>query len=430
MSRDRLMRRCGAVCALLTVLAAAACADTPPAAAREINELEPVAVPAPTAQARRYYVTGNWIWAGDQLLAVAVPALLLFSGASARLRRCAGRVGRYWLFEIAVYVVLYLAAMFVIDLPVRFYQGYLRPHAYGLSDQSLGRWAGNALKSLGVSTAVGVLFAWVPFAFIAAAPKRWWLYATLAVAPFLFGVVLVKPVWVDPLFNQFGPMRDQALERRILDLAARAGIDAKHVFEVDKSRDTRTVNAYVTGLLGTKRIVLWDTLVARLDERGLLVVMGHEMGHYALGHVVRSLLLSSLGVLCGLFFVARAGPWAVGRWGKAFGFDRLSDVAATPLILVLLHIAALAAAPVINAYSRHQEFEADRFALELTRMNHSAAAAFVTLQEQNLSNPRPGWFYKAFRATHPSIGERIDFCNAYHPWTTGAPLVYGRLFER
>ena len=415
---------------LTLVVGATACANEQDVGRGVNDELQPVAIPEPSPLARRYHETGNWIWAGDQLIAIGIPALLLFSGASARLRSTARRVYDHRAVVIPVYIVVYLAIVFLIDLPFHYYQGYVRLHAYGLSNQDLGRWSGNALKSLGVSMVVGVLFGWVPFALIGRAPKRWWLYLTLLAVPFLFGVMLVKPVWVDPLFNSFGPMKDPALERKILDLAARAGIGGSRVFEVDKSRDTKAVNAYVTGFLGTKRIVLWDTLIAKLDEPGLLFVMGHEMGHYALGHVVRSVLLSSVVILCSLFFVDRVGRGAIARWRETFGFDRLSDVAALPLILLLMHVAALLLAPGINAYSRHQEFEADRFALELTQTNRSGASAFVRLQEENLSNPRPGLFYKTFRATHPSIGERIDFCNSYHPWTTGAPLVYGGLFRR
>lgn len=444
---NRLSILAGLFFVLFTALGAANEQDSVEAGA---DELRPVAVPEPTPLARRYYETGNWIWMGDQIIACAVPALLLFSGASARMRTFARRAARYWFFVAGLYVVFYLAATFVINLPFHYYQGYVRPHAYGLSNQGLGRWVGNALKSLGVEMVVGVLFAWVPFALMARAPRRWWLYLTLLIIPFLFGVMLVKPVWVDPLFNQFGPMQDRALERKILELAARAGIEGSRVFQVDKSRDTKAVNAYVTGFLGTKRIVLWDTLIAKLDEPELLFVMGHEMGHYALGHVVRSVLLSSLVILASLWFVDRAGRWAIARWGSppkavgagdlpaapgerptgAFGFNQLSDVAAMPLVVLLMHVAAVALAPAVNGYSRYQEHEADRFAIELTRCNRSGATAFIKLQQENLGNPRPGPLYKTFRATHPSIGERVDFCNTYHPWTTGAPLVYGGLFRR
>ncbi len=128
--------------------------------------------------------------------------------------------------------------------------------------------------------------------------------------------MLVMPIWIDPLFNKFGPMKDKALERRILDLAERAGIEGSRVFEVEKSVNTKAMNAYVTGVFGTKRIVLWDTLLAQLDAPEVLAVMGHEMGHYVLGHVVRSILLGSLVVLAGLFFVDRAGRWLIARFGS------------------------------------------------------------------------------------------------------------------
>jgi Zn-dependent protease with chaperone function len=168
--------------------------------------------------------------------------------------------------------------------------------------------------------------------------------------------------------------------------------------------------------------VLWDTLLAKLGPPEVLAVMGHEMGHYVLGHVVRSIWLGSLVVLAGLFFVDRAGRWLIARFPDRLGFDRLSDIASVPLVLMLMEVSSLFLTPVALAYSRYQEHEADRFSLDLTHANHSAALAFVKLQQENLSNPRPGWFYKIFRSSHPSIGERIDFCNAYHPWRTQSPL--------
>ncbi len=188
------------------------------------------------------------------------------------------------------------------------------------------------------------------------------------------------------------------------------------MFEVEKSVDTNAVNAYVTGVLGTKRIVLWDTMLNKFDEPEVLAVMGHEMGHYVLGHVVRSILLGSLVVLAGLYFVYRAGSWLIARYSRRLGFDRLSDIASVPLVLMLIEVASLILSPVALAYSRHQEHEADKYSLDLTRANHSSAQAFAKMQAENLGNPRPGLFYKVFRASHPSIGERIDFCNDYHPW--------------
>jgi STE24 endopeptidase len=276
---------------------------------------------------------------------------------------------------------------------------------------------------------MGFLLAWVPFRLLDRSPRRWWLYTGLLVVPFLFFMTLIKPVAIDPLFNDFGPMKDKALEARIQALAGRAGIVGSRIYEVDKSRDTKTVNAYVTGFLDTKRIVLWDTILAKLDERELMFVLGHEMGHYVLNHVVQGILFSSVLILLGLGFVDRAGSWLIRRKGNRLGIDRLGDVAALPLILMLAQVAMLVLLPIGFTFSRWIEHEADRFALELTRDNRAGALSFVELQRDNLGVPRPGWLYKVWRASHPSLGDRIDFCNRYRPWEDGRPLRYDDLFR-
>jgi len=197
---------------------------------------------------------------------------------------------------------------------------------------------------------------------------------------------------------------------------------------VNKSVDTKAMNAYVHGLFGTHRIVLWDTLLARQSEPEVLAVMGHEMGHYVLGHVEQGIVLSPLIVLVGLFWTDRAGRWLIARFGPRLGVTSLADVAATPLLLLLLGVASTVIAPVSMAYSRHLEHEADRFGLELTRLNHSSARSFADFQRENLGIPQPDLFCKIFRSTHPSISERITFCNTYHPWEEGRPLRYAGRF--
>jgi Zn-dependent protease with chaperone function len=396
-------------------------ADTPRSAGSQtVDERVPVAVPEATEKAMQYYRGNNWLWVFNHFWAALLPGALVFSGASARLRKWASRTGRGWFLTIGLYVVAYLALVFLLDRPLAYYEEFWRQHAYGLSNQTLAKWLSDSLIRLGIEMAVGFAFAWVPYLLLARSPGRWWLYTALLSVPFLFLSVLVVPIWIAPLFNKFGPMKDQALERSILDLAARAKIEGSRVFEVEKSVDTKAMNAYVTGLWNTKRIVLWDTLIARLNETELKSVMAHEMGHYVKGHVVQSILLSFVVTLAGLFLVDRLGRRLLARFAPRLGFDRLSDVASLPLLLMLMEVAFLALSPVALAYSRYQEHEADRFALDLTHANHSAATAFVKMQTENLGNPRPGMFYKLFRASHPSIGERIDFCNSYRPWFSRA----------
>ena len=398
------------------------------AAAAAAPAWAPVPVPAPSEKALRYYRSGMVLWAVRQGWELLVPGVILFSGFSARLRTWAGRWGRRWFILLAIYTTLYAALTWVLDLPLDYYAGFARQHAYGLSTQTLGRWWGDALKSLLVVVAGGVALLWLPYLGLHRAPRRWWLITGLLTAPVMCLLMLIAPLWIEPLFNDFGPMKNRALEREILALAARAGIEGGRVFEVNKSVDTKAVNAYVTGFGGTKRIVLWDTLIAKLGREPLLFVMGHEMGHYVLGHVWKSILLGAGLALVVLYVLDRAARGLVARCHTRFGFHRLDDVASFPLFLLLIQVCLLLLAPLTNAYSRHLEHEADRFGLELTQDNHAAATGFVGLQEANLSNPRPGWLYRWWRADHPSLGERIDFCNRYRPWQTGQPLRYGARF--
>ncbi len=390
---------------------------------------EAVAVPEPTRLALRYHETGNALWILDQAWALALPAVLLGTGLSARLRDLARRVGRRPVPTLAIFASLYLILTAALGLPLTYYQGFVRPHAYGLSDRPLAEWAMDGLKVFGVWLVIAVPVIVVIYKLMARFPRLWWLYAGLLTLPFLLFLALIKPVWIDPLTNRYGPLRDRALEARILALARRAGIEGGRVFEVDKSRQTKTVNAYVTGFLGTDRVVLWDTAVDQLDEDELMAVLGHELGHYVLGHVASGLALTSGLILVGLFAVDRLATWWLRRRPARFGFDRLADPASLPMVVILALLANLALTPIGFWYSRRMEHEADRFALEITRDNRAAASAFVKLQRRNLGVPRPGPFYMTFRATHPSLGERIDFCNAYRPWVDGAPLRYATLIR-
>lgn len=389
----------------------------------------PVSVTAPSEKVLRHYKTGNLWWCVRMAWELALPALILFSGFSARLRDFARRLGWKWYFALCLYFVLLILLNYGLSWPLDYYQGFVRPHAYGMSNQTFQKWFGDSLKELAVVSALGVLFLWIPYLLLKKSPRRWWLYAGLAMIPIYFFIQLIRPVVFEPLFNQFTPIENKVLETKILALAERAGIHGSRVYEVNKSVDTKTVNAYVTGFMGTKRIVLWDTTLQKLDERELLFVMGHEMGHYALGHVIKGILFLSGLTLVAFYLIHRVANALLNRAQGRFGFDRLSDMASLPLIVLLMNVFSLLLTPIGFAYSRHLEHEADRFGLEITHYNHSAATGFVRLQEENLSVPRPGLLYTIMRSTHPPIGDRIDFFNSYKPWAKGEPSKYESYFE-
>jgi len=386
----------------------------------DTNDQAPVAVPAPSEKALRYHQGNNAIWATEQVLSIALPLLLLFTGLSAWLRTLANQWsgGRFYP-TLAIYFVLFSILMFLVELPLSYFIGFAREHAYGLSTQHFSKWAGDQLKGLGVGVVIGLLVLWVPYWLLAKSPERWWLWTSALALPFYMVTLIVTPLWIAPLFNKFGPMKDKYLEADVLAVAKRAGVEGARVYEVNKSVDTTKVNAYVTGVGGTKRIVLWDTLIARLTPAQAKYVVGHELGHYVLGHVWTSVLLSTALTFLGLFGAHRVSGFLLGHFGGRMGFHHLADIASLPLLMVLLTLFSLVITPAALAFSRYHEREADRFGLELTHDNRAAATAFVTLQQQNLAVPRPSLLYKIFRASHPPIGERVDFINGYRPWEQG-----------
>jgi STE24 endopeptidase len=298
-----------------------------------------------------------------------------------------------------------------------------------LSNQDLGKWVGDWLKGVGLSGMGLALVLWIPYLLLRRSPRRWWLYAGLTTVPLATFVLVITPVWIDPLFNDFGPLKDRALERRILMLADRAGISGSRVYQVEKSVDTKTINAYVTGVGRTKRIVLWDTILAKLEPEQIAFVAAHEMGHFVLRHILFLIVLTALLTTGSLYVVHRLAGRLIARFARRFGFSELADPASLPLLLLLGSAVSLTVTPLGLAFSRHQEHEADVFALELTRNNQAAALTFVRLQQENLSVPRPGTWYMLWRGSHPSMGDRVDFANSYRPWERGDPLRYDRFFR-
>jgi Zn-dependent protease with chaperone function len=245
----------------------------------------------------------------------------------------------------------------------------------------------------------------------------------------VFFMTFICPIWIDPLFNRFGPLQDKKVEADIVALAQRAGIEGARIYEVDMSADTKAMNAYVKGLGSTKRIVLWDTIIARLDRDELRSVMAHEMGHYVLRHVLIMCLLTALTYALTIFVVDRLGQRIIARFRPRLGFESLSDLGAIPLFLLFVAVCGFLTQPLVNAASRYVEHEADRFALEMTHNNRAAALSFVKFVQEDLGVPRPAFLDQLWRGTHPSLGDRIDFANSYHPWTTGESGKYAHLFK-
>lgn len=388
-----------------------------------------VTVPEASERAMQFYKSGNVLWIVQVAWSLMIPLLFLVKGFTGRLAHLAHHWGKKWFFIIVVYLILFIVLYQILNLPLAFYGEFIRPHEYGLSSQSMSRWFGNYGKATFVSLVGAIAFIWIFYLLLKKSPKRWWFYSSLAGSAISFFMMFVQPIWVDPLFNKFGPMKDKQLEQQILGLAERAGINQGRVYEVDKSQDTSMLNAYVVGLGRTNRIVLWDTLIQQMTADQILFVMGHEMGHYVLDHIWWNLLYYSLLSFAIFYLTYRSANYLLRRYHHRFGFRELSNIASLPLFLLLITIFSLLTDPLSNYVSRYMEHEADRFGLEITQNNQAAGEAFLALQQKNLANPRPGPIFKFWRSTHPPIGERVDFTNSYCPWSQGQPLKYGNHFS-
>jgi Zn-dependent protease with chaperone function len=388
-----------------------------------------VVVPQASELAMRYYSSGNILWIVGQCLGWVLPLLFFIKGFSGRLSSVSHRYFHPWFLGIAVYLVCFVCIYAVLDLPFDFYLSYVREHAYGLSNQSLSKWFADYGKGI-IFTIVGcVAFIWIFYLLLEKSPRRWWMYSSLVSIGICFITSFIQPIWIDPFFSKFTSMQDKALEEKILKLARRAGIEHGRVFQVNKSEDTNQLNAYVTGLGKTKRIVLWDTTLKKMTPDQILFVMGHEMGHYVLKHIWWYFLYFSVFSFVLFYLMYLSANFIMKHYHQYLGFKHLHNIASLPLLLFLLTVFTFFSLPLFNYFSRYVEHEADRFGLEVTGKNQAAGEAFIVLQQENLVNPRPGPLYKIWRSSHPPLAERVEFANSYCPWKQNTSCKYEKYFK-
>ncbi|HEX9161625.1 MAG TPA: M48 family metallopeptidase [Thermoanaerobaculia bacterium] len=346
--------------------------------------------------------------------------LLLALRISSRMRDLAARVTARPFFVATIYVVLFTIVTAILDFPLSYYAGYVVPHQFKLTGQTFPAWFWDETKGLMIGIIAAVLL--IPAALLVIRKfRRWWLGLWLASIPLTVLIVVIVPVVVDPVFNKFEPLKDQVLKQKLLDEAARAGIEGSRVYQVDKSRQTHQMNAYVTGLGPTKRIVMWDTLLAKMNQDEVLAVMGHEMGHYVLLHVWQGVAASIIGSFFVLFLAQRVYEWGIARWGARWRVAGRGDPASLPWLLIIISTISFLGAPVENGISRYFEHQADVFGLELTHLNDAMATSFIKFAEDSKVNPNPSTFIEIWRYSHPSLGHRIDFVLQYKPWDQGKP---------
>lgn len=366
---------------------------------------------AARARSDAYFEGGYWLLLWNTLLGVLLSWVLLHFGWSARWSGWARRVGKGPSRRVMLYVLPYLLVTTLILLPWRLYTGFFREHQYGLSNLTISGWFGEQGKALLISLIVGPLILAGIFAVIRRAPRSWWLWGALVMTGFTALGALIAPVFIAPLFNHYTPMPAGPLRDQILAMAHAQHIPADNIYVSDASRQSDRISANVSGLGPTVRITLNDNLLRRVAPPGVKGVMGHEMGHYVLNHVVSLIGELALVWLLLFFLLWWLAPRLLKRHARRWQVSDPADPAAIPLYVALGSVIMLLLTPVTNSITRTHEIEADAFGLDAAREPDGFAGVAMMLGEYR--KLQPGALEEIVFFDHPSGYNRVHMSMAW-----------------
>ncbi len=360
---------------------------------------------AARAKSDAYFVGGYWLTLWGAAVAILIDWLLLRFRLAAGFRSIGERLSKRRSIVTWVTALLYMLAGWVLALPWSIYTGFVREKQYGLMNQTFGGWFGEQGIDLAVTLLIAPLIVMAIYAVIRRAPRTWWLWSTGVVGLFMFIGIVIAPVYIAPLFNTYTEMEAGPLRSRIEGIAAKYDIPAEHIYVFDASKQTKRISANVSGLGPTIRISLNDNLLNRTSEPEILAVLGHEMGHYKLGHVWLDVggLILIFGF--GFFLASLIAPRLIARHGARWGVRDIGDPASLPVLGILLTAYMLLATPATNTLVRTQESAADAFGLDAAQQPDGFASTAMRLSEYRKIEPGPVEEFLFF--DHPSGATRV-----------------------
>lgn len=360
--------------------------------------------------------------------ALVVLWLILRWKVAARCRDWAEKASLNRFLQSLIFSPLLLLTIAVWTLPLDIYGEWVE-RRYGISIEGWSAWTLDWIKAELVTLVLGTLFIWLLYIVIRRSGHRWWFYFWLIALPIALFVTFLQPLLIDPMFNKFEPLQktNPVLTARLVALAERAheNIPAERIFWMGAGEKTTGLNAYVTGIGASKRIVVWDTTIAKMSTPQIVFVAGHEMGHYALQHIPKGIAFAAVFSLVIFYLAYRLVGWMLLRWGRNWAIRGLEDWASLPVLLLLFSLFVFAGNPVGSAFSCHYEHQADEYGLEVTHgltpdSGQVAAQAFQILGETTLADPDPDSLDVFLFYSHEPIAKRIQFSLSYEPWATDA----------
>jgi len=353
--------------------------------------------------------------------------IILHWKIGAKYRDWAERVSSGQFLQTLVFSPLLLLTIAIFTLPLDIY-GEVVEKQFGISVQGWGSWAGDWIKAEIISVILGTILIYGLYSVIRRSARRWWFYFWLVALPIGIALFFITPWVIDPLFHKFEPLqqKDPALTAALEKMVQRAGEDIppERMFWMGAGEKTTALNAYVTGIGASKRMVVWDTTIAKMNTPQIVFVMGHETGHYVLQHIPKGITFFAVLLLILFYIGYRLIGSILARWGAGWGIRGLDDWASLPVLMLLLSVFLFVTNPIGSAFSRHVEHQADQFGLEVTHeltpdSGQVAAQAFQILGEVDLADPEPNPAAVFLFYDHPTIPDRVQYSLHYDPWANG-----------
>jgi len=364
-----------------------------------------------TAEARRYNQIKRWLGFADLATGFVFLVVLLVAGWSSRLRDLALGPGehRNYYFAIALYVFSLLAIGKILGFGLEFFAFRLE-RRYHLSDQTVRAWLWDEAKTLLLSFVLATVIVELVYWTIRFAPQSWWLIAWVIFLALFVLMAQIAPVVLFPIFYKFSPLDNDELKRRLVKLGERAGTPIRGVYEWKLSEKTKKANAALTGLGATRRIILADTLLENYSADEIEAVLAHELGHHVHRHILKSIGVQAAVTFAGFWLASEVLQYAVdnARW-----FEGLSDFATLPLLILVFSVLSVLLMPVLNAYSRFNERQADRYCFQSVRSVEPFVTAMNKLAAQNLAERQPSKWVERLFHSHPSISNRVAAARAW-----------------
>jgi STE24 endopeptidase len=390
--------------------------------------------PDKLAKAIAYATARNWLHFIAAAYGMVVLVAVLTWKIAPLLRNLAESASRRRIVQAYIFAPLLLLVIDTLELPLSLY-GHHLSLKFEQSIQGWRSWFWDWTKGELLSFALAGVLVWILYGVMRRSPGRWWFYFWLAAVPIVVFLMFIEPVAIEPLFFKFEPLaaKQPALVAEIGKVVMRGGLEIppERMYEMNASEKLKSLNAYVSGIGASKRVVVWDNTIQKMNSGQILFVFGHEMGHYVLGHIWIGIAAASLGILIFLFLAYYTMRWALSRWGARWEIQGMADWASLPVLLLALAVFGFLGEPLSSSFSRVLEHNADIYGLEVIHgivpnSAEEAAGAFQILGEVSLDDPYPSPFIEFWLYDHPSITERVRFASEYDPWGAGQGPKYVR----